>query len=65
MALPAHLAHIDRLIDLLVDAVARELEAGTDVETPRDTTPAASTHHHHDHEQHDNRYTSLASGATL
>jgi hypothetical protein len=65
MALPAHPAHIDALIGLLVDAVARELEAGADVETPRDTTPAASSHHQHDHDQHDNRYTSLASGATL
>jgi hypothetical protein len=63
MALPAHLAHIDSLIDLLVDAVARELEAGADVETPPDATPAALIQQVQ--EQHSNGHTSRASGATL
>jgi len=37
MALPAHLARYDRLLDALVDAVVREIEA--DSQAPDVTTP--------------------------
>jgi hypothetical protein len=65
MALPAHLARYDSLLDLLAEQLVAEMLAGTYTKTPPGHDSGGVTHHQHEHEQHSNGHMSLASGATL
>jgi len=71
MALPAHLAKYEGLIDLVVEQLVREIEEGAEIKKAAGAAPAASvtiatptTEHNHD-QQHIARAPSAATSRNL
>jgi len=64
MALPAHLQRYDGLIDMIAQAIVRELERGTETKTPAAAHDRAGVISINEHRQHGKITPGLAAGAT-